>query len=201
VAAILVGFLILRMGARFTIDAMRELIDTALTDEEVERIRATLRATSGVVGLHELRTRRMAHQVLADAHIQVNARISVSEGHRIAEMARRRVLDAHPEVLDVLVHVDAEEDLVPPIAAIELPEREALLNHLRQLLGEDEARLPIEKILLHYLGHRVEAEIFVSRALCDDPVRLSAIENRLALRLGRDPYFSAVSLNCRIAPK
>ncbi|MBP9713311.1 MAG: cation transporter [Sterolibacterium sp.] len=203
VAAILVGFLILRMGARFTLEAMRELIDTALSDEEVERIRVTLRTTAGVIGLHELRTRRMAHQVLADAHIQVDARISVSEGHRIAEMARRRVLAAHPEVLDVLVHVDAEEDLAPSVAAvaIELPERSVLLAHLRQLLGEDEAGLPMEKTLLHYLNQRVEAEIFVSRTLCDDPQRLAMLEQHLATRLVNDPYFSTVSLNCRIAPK
>ncbi len=201
VAAILVGFLILRMGFRFTMEAMRELIDTALTDEEVERIRDTLRTTPGVVGLHELRTRRMAHQVLADAHIQVDARISVSEGHRIAEMARYRVLAAHPDVLDVLVHVDAEEDLLPPESPIDLPSREVLLTHLRQLLGEDESRLPIEKTLLHYLNHRVEAEIFVPRELCNDTQCLARIENRLTTRLEHDPYFSAISLNCRIAPK
>lgn len=201
VAAILVGFLILRMGFRFTLEAMRELIDTALSDEEVERIRDTLRTTPGVVGLHELRTRRMAHQVLADAHIQVDARISVSEGHRIAEMSRQRVLEAHPDVLDVLVHVDAEEDLLPPATPIDLPSREVLLEHLRQLLGEDESRLPIEKTVLHYLNHRVEAEIFVPHEACNDLQPLARIEHRLTSCLDHDPYFSAVSLNCRVAPK
>ncbi len=202
VAAIIVGFMILRMGAKFTYDAMQELVDTALTDEEVERIRATLRDTSGVVGLHDLRTRRMAHQVLADAHIQVDARISVSEGHRIAEMARLRVLSAHPEVLDVLVHVDAEEDLLPQesVPPVELPERSALLAHLRQLLGDEETPLPIEKAVLHYLGNRIEAEIFLPRHICDDPVHLQRIKQRLAERLAGDPYISAISLNHRIAP-
>ena len=201
VAAIIVGFMILRMGLKFTYDAIRELVDTALTDDEVERIRSTLRDTSGVLGLHELRTRRMAHQVLADAHIQVDARISVSEGHRIAETARMRVLQKHPEVLDVLVHVDAEEDLVhePPVGDIELPDREALLEHLKTMLGAD---LPqFEKTLLHYLGSRVEAEVFLPQAICFDPARIAGIESRLAESLSGDPYFSAVSLNCRIAPR
>ena len=201
VAAIIVGFMILRMGLKFAYEAVQELVDTALSDEEVERIRATLRDTSGVLGLHELRTRRMAHQVLADAHIQVDARISVSEGHRIAETARKRVLLKHPEVLDVLVHVDAEEDLAGQqlTTEMELPEREALLKHLGTLLG---VQLPqFEKTLLHYLGNRVEAEVFLPQAICLDPDRIIRIETRLAECLPGDPYFSAVSLNCRIAPK
>ena len=201
VAAIIVGFMILRMGLKFTYEAIRELVDTALSDEEVERLRTTLRDTSGVLGLHELRTRRMAHQVLADAHIQVDARISVSEGHRIAEMARNRVLAKHPEVLDVLVHVDAEEDIASGLnlAEIELPERDVLLAHLRTILGLE---LPeLEKTLLHYLGNRVEAEVFLPHEVCFDPARIMSIEQHLTDQLPNDPYFNAISLNCRIAPK
>lgn len=199
VAAVIVGFMILRMGAKFTYEAMRELIDTGVSDEEVKRIRATLRETPGVLDLHELRTRRMANRVLADAHIQVDARISVSEGHRIAEMARVRVLAGHPDVLDVLVHVDAEEDLDPGVRAIELPEREVLLGHLRVLLGEDVPQF--EKTLLHYLGKRVEAEVFLPPEVCFDLAHVARLELRLAERLAGDPYFSAVSLNCRMAPR
>lgn len=204
VAAILVGFMILRMGLKFTYESMRELVDTALSDEEVERIRTTLRETHGVLGLHELRTRRMAHQVLADAHIQVDARISVSEGHRIAETARRRVLGEHPEVLDVLVHVDAEEDLPPGTrgAALpeELPERTALLEHLRRILDADALNVNFERVLLHYLNNRVEAEIFLARGIWDDTVRLAHLEQRRSECLASDPYFSAISLSLRIAP-
>jgi cation diffusion facilitator family transporter len=133
VAAIIVGAMIVKAGLKFTWDAIRELIDTGLSAEEVAAIRRTIAATPGVLSMHELRTRRMAHQVLVDAHVQVNPRISVSEGHRIAETARRRVLASHPEVLDVLVHVDAENDLMGNAAA-GLPDRETLLDHLRQLL-------------------------------------------------------------------
>ncbi|MFA7270321.1 MAG: cation diffusion facilitator family transporter [Sterolibacterium sp.] len=201
VAAIIVGFLILRMGLKFSYEAIQELVDTALTDDEIERIRNTLRDTPGVIGMHELRTRRMAHQVLADAHIQVDARISVSEGHQIAEKARKRVLQQHPEVLDVLVHIDSEEDTDHDlkVANINLPERKILLNHLGALLGLEVSQ--VEKTLLHYLGNRVEAEIFLPQEICFDRAQVQRIERNLAEHLAGDPYFSAVSLNCRIAPK
>lgn len=198
-AAVIVGFMILRMGAKFSYEAIQELIDTGLSDEEVKRIRTTLRETPGVLDLHELRTRRMANRVLADAHIQVDARISVSEGHLIAERARARVLAGHPDVLDLLVHVDAEQDLDSGISSKELPEREVLLAHLRVLLGEE---LPqFEKTLLHYLGRRVEAEVFLPPEVCFDPSHVARLERRLAERLNGDAYFGAVSLNCRVAPR
>lgn len=109
-AAVIVGFMILKMGLQFAWEALRELVDTGLSDDEVAAIRSTLAATPGVVDLHELRTRHMAHRVLVDVHLQVDGRITVAEGHEIGETARHRVLTAHPEVLDVLIHLDAEND-------------------------------------------------------------------------------------------
>ena len=196
VAAIIVGAMIVRAGFRFAWTAIRELIDTGLSSDEVAAIGQTIATTSGVMGLHDLRTRRMAHQVLVDAHVQVNPRISVSEGHRVAESARQRVLDLHPEVLDVLVHVDAENDLLGN-AAIQLPDRAELLAHLRQLLDADPPE--IERTILHYLGTRVEAEVFLPPGYADE-ARLAAIRQRVNSALIDDPWFSAIRLNQRFAP-
>jgi cation diffusion facilitator family transporter len=109
-AAIIVGAMIIKAGIGFAWEAMRELMDEGLAAEEVEAIRATLLATPGVVDLHDLRTRRMGHRVLVDVHLQVNGDITVREGHAIGESARHRATAAHPEVLDVLIHLDAEDD-------------------------------------------------------------------------------------------
>ncbi|MDP2809666.1 MAG: cation diffusion facilitator family transporter [Rhodocyclaceae bacterium] len=114
VAAIVVGGMIAKTGFGFAMESMRELIDTGLAEADLARIRATLDATPGVIGLHDLRTRRMAHHVLVDVHVQVDGNITVSEGHDIGEAARCRVLAIHPDVLDVLVHLDAEDDSTLP---------------------------------------------------------------------------------------
>jgi cation diffusion facilitator family transporter len=190
VAAVIVGFMILRMGFEFAWDALRELMDESLSDEEVAGIRDTLTTTAGVVDLHELRTRRMAHQALVDAHIRVDPRISVSEGHRIAERARRHVLRAHPAVLDVLVHVDAEDDSVP-LPRASFPERPELEAHLRALLGE--GGVDFDRALLHYLGQKVEAELFLTQPIA--PEILAGIERRLAEKLADDPWVSKVRLH------
>jgi cation diffusion facilitator family transporter len=198
-AAALVAFMIIRMGFKFAYEALQELVDTSLSAEKVERIRATLLATPGVIDLHELRTRRMAHRALVDAHVRVDPRISVSEGHRIAESARSRVVATFPEVLDVLVHVDAEDDTVPEARTANLPDRATLLRHLRALLGDEVPQL--DKAVFHYLGSRVEVEVFLPPEYCLDPENIARVEERIAAALPRDTIFSAISINCRFAPR
>lgn len=198
-AAAIMGFMILRMGLKLAWESLRELIDTGLDKDRVEAIRGTLLDTPGVLGLHALRTRRMAHQALVDAHVLVDPRISVSEGHRLGERARRRVLDAYPDVSDVLVHIDAEEDRLLMSSSADLPDRDALMAHLRVLLGEEAGE--IEKAVFHFLGSRAEAEVFLSIEVCLDALRMVQLEARLARKLDGDPFFRAISLNCKIAPK
>jgi cation diffusion facilitator family transporter len=198
-AAIVVGAMIVKAGVQFAWDALRELVDTGLSADEVARIRESIEAVPGVVGLHELRTRRMGHKALVDAHIQVNPRISVSEGHLIAETARIRTLSAHPDILDVLVHVDAENDLDPATWPGKLPDRQMLIEHLRSLLGEDD--LPdLEDTVFHYLGRQVEADVFLNTTILADPERAGRLRARLTKALADDPWFRSISLNCKIAP-
>jgi cation diffusion facilitator family transporter len=197
-AAALMGFMILHMGAGLAWGAIKELIDTGLDEAQVEAIRQSLLATPGVLGLHELRTRRMAHQALVDAHVLVDARISVSEGHRIAESARARVLREHPAVLDVLVHIDPEDDLNPDLAAFRLPGREALLKELKPLLAD----LPEpEKVVLHYLSGAVEVEVFFKHAFFASGEGLRQAEQSVADRLKSHPGIRSISLNCVVAPQ
>ena len=197
-AAALMGFMILRMGAELAWGAIKELIDTGLDEVQVEAIRQTLLQTPGVRGLHQLRSRRMAHQALVDTHVQVDSRISVSEGHRIAESARARVLREHPEVLDVLVHIDPEDDMDPDLYSTRLPARDALLDELQPLLSG----LPTpEKVVLHYLNGGVEVELFMSHAFFADTQALRKAEDDLAGRLKQHPIIRCVQLNCLIAPR
>jgi cation diffusion facilitator family transporter len=156
-AAAVVGVMIAHMGGKLAFEAMAELIDTGLGEEEVEAIRQTLINTHGVRGLHELRTRKMADNALVDAHIMVDPKISVSEGHYIAELARHAVLKHH-HVMDVMVHIDPEDDL-KAMPNAHLPSRPGLLAHLSKRLGGVD--LTDCRVVFHYLDGKVEAEIYL----------------------------------------
>ena len=160
VAAAVVGVMIGYMGWQLAFEALAELIDTGLNETEVEAIRQTLLSTPGVRSLHELRTRKMADNALVDAHIMVDPKISVSEGHYIAESARQAVLSGH-HVMDVMVHIDPEDDAKSKPNA-HLPNRLSLLQQLSSEL--DAPELWQHPVLFHYLNGQVEVEIH----LCAD---------------------------------
>ena len=58
-----------------------------------------------MTGVHDVRTRKMGDMIVVDAHIEVDAAITVEAGHNIAVTARQRVLQRHC-VLNLMTHVD-----------------------------------------------------------------------------------------------
>lgn len=105
IAALIVGFMVGKMGWEFGWDAIHDLMDRAVDDEEVAAIRATLLATPGVAGVHDVRTRKMGDMIVVDAHIEVDATLTVEAGHNIAVAARAAVMQRH-RVLNLMTHVD-----------------------------------------------------------------------------------------------
>ena len=105
IAALIVGFMVAKMGWEFGWSALHDLMDRAVDEQEVQAIRDTLAQTPGVSGVHDVRTRKMGDMVVADAHIEVDASLTVEEGHDIAVLARDRVLQRH-RVLNLMTHVD-----------------------------------------------------------------------------------------------
>ena len=105
IAALIVGFMVARMGWGFTWDALHDLMDRSADEEEVAAIRQTLTQTPGVISVHDVRTRKMGDMIVVDAHIEVESSLTVEAGHDIAVEARSRVLQRH-RVLNLMTHVD-----------------------------------------------------------------------------------------------
>ena len=104
-AALIVGFMVARMGWGFGWDALHDLMDRAVDAQEVAAIRRTLIETPGVSDVHDVRTRKMGDMIVVDAHLEVDALLTVEAGHDIAVEARLRVLRRH-RVLSLMTHVD-----------------------------------------------------------------------------------------------
>ena len=105
IAAAIVGFMVTRMGWSFGWDALHDLTDRAVDDAEVQAIRQTLLDTPGVSGVHDVRTRKMGDMIVVDAHLEVQATLTVEQAHDITVAAQQRVMQHH-RVLHLLTHVD-----------------------------------------------------------------------------------------------
>ena len=105
IAAAIVGFMVCKMGWEFAWNALHDLMDRAVDEKEVAAIRTTLMQTPGVHNVHDLHTRKMGDMIVLDAHIEVDADITVEAGHDIAVMAQKQVLENH-RVIKMMTHVD-----------------------------------------------------------------------------------------------
>ena len=161
-AAILVAVMIFYMGLRLILDSTMELVDTALEPEKTEEIRRFINAIEGVEHTHMLRTRRMGHDVLADVHIQVNAYLSVSEGHYVAESVMQKLRIEFPEMHDITVHIDPEDDETSSPSA-KLPSRNQIMAKIYPGIQETGVSDDIRNILLHYIDGKVELEIYLAK--------------------------------------
>jgi len=168
VAALVVAAMVLKVAVEILVDAVGDLTDQALSEEERQRLLDHVSHVEGVVAFHEMRTRRFGGRALVDLHVQVTPYISVSEGHQIAERVRWALRRKEPRLIDVMVHIDAEDDQpVHEKARDKMPSRKQL-----------EALLPGCIHQLHYLRGRVEVDLLLHNGERPDAAALAAARER-----------------------
>src|SRR6266498_2071125 len=93
---------VLRDAARQVYRRLMDAVDPAVVDQ----VEQSLRATPGVLDVGELRLRWIGHRLRAECAVVVDHRLSVVDGHRIAEDAEHRLLHQVPRLTAALVHAD-----------------------------------------------------------------------------------------------
>lgn len=185
VAAVVVAVMIGKIAFDLIWHSIQELMDAALEQERVLAIREAILQVDGVVELHELRTRRIGPDALVDVHVLVEPRLSISEGHHIAEAVRHRVVQEIDEVSDVMVHVDPEDDeSCAPCKA--LPMRHEFIARMETAWKEIPEAKYIEDVTLHYLDGMIEAEIILPLSVAQG--ELAEIQKRfqVAVKMVQD---------------
>jgi cation diffusion facilitator family transporter len=193
VAALIVGIMVAKIGWDLGWGAMRELVDSSLDEETVGRIREIINDIGGVSSIHMLRTRRQGHEAMADVHVQVSPRISVSEGHLISMEVENRIKQGIAEMTDVVVHIDPEDDEeAPPCKG--LPMRHQVLQELQEdwqhlgCLGQE------QRILLHYLSGKIHVEVFYPNSCYEDAQTVETMRESMLQAVKDRCYFEDVTL-------
>lgn len=111
-AALVVGLLVLRMGYVFAANALHDLMDRGVAAPREQAIRDILGSLPGILGFHDLKTRKAGDFILLDVHIEVASDLSVKQGHELTVQVQN-ALCAADDIISVMVHVDP----VSPAAA------------------------------------------------------------------------------------
>jgi cation diffusion facilitator family transporter len=162
VAAIVVALMVVKIGLGMMFEGIKELVDTALPAHVQAEIQTAILGIDGVEGVHLLRSRRMGEDALLDTHIIVDPRISVSEGHSIADAVRDELVSRFDDVMDILVHVDPEnhEGLFEDTRPLYRKDVKALLDDYFADIKTD-----ILDFKIHYSDGKVEVELILPFAL------------------------------------
>jgi len=106
--ALAISLLIARMGIGVLYDAARVLTDTMKLPCDPSLIEAVVMDTPGVTGYHDFRCRGKPDEIFADIHITVEAALPVSRAHDISEEVERRLKEAVPGLVEVVVHIEPD---------------------------------------------------------------------------------------------
>jgi cation diffusion facilitator family transporter len=115
-AALCAALLILYNAWKQLRPAVLELADVAPDVSMEEKVRAIAGRVPGILGLDKCFIRKMGFHFYVDLHIVINGETTVREGHRLSHNVEDEIRRALPQVAEVLVHVEPEEELARPTA-------------------------------------------------------------------------------------
>jgi cation diffusion facilitator family transporter len=104
--AVLLAAYLGREGFRLLRRAIDDLMDAAPGRTVVDDLREHILDDPGALAYHDFRARQVGDMIEVDFHLLVPPDLSVGEAHEVAARVKREILRRHPEVLNVLVHVE-----------------------------------------------------------------------------------------------
>jgi cation diffusion facilitator family transporter len=115
VVALAIAAAIVVIGLRIVARAWGVLVDEALPDAELAAIREAIVefAPRGLVGYHQLRTRRAGARRYVDLHLQFRSGMSLEQAHGIAHELQAEIDRRLPGGADVLIHLEPADKVRP----------------------------------------------------------------------------------------
>lgn len=110
VGAVVVALFILYAAWQITVPAAAELVDRGASEEVYRQLEQVAREVEGVQDVHALRTRYVSSRLVVDLHVLVDGELTVREGHDVSENVKHRLLAANQDVVDVVVHLEPDDD-------------------------------------------------------------------------------------------
>jgi len=178
-AAIVVALMICKIAWDLGHQSFQELVDTGLEPDTLQAMEKTILSIDGVEQMHMLRTRRMGHSALADVHILVSPKLSVSEGHQISEAVGTTLSKQFNEINDITVHIDPEDDELAENSCKHLPLRVDVLEQLKIHWQNIPETHNVLHTTLHYLDGAINIELILPLSILDSANRAEQIKQQI----------------------
>ncbi len=105
-AAILVSILIIKSGYEIVKPCISELLEASLPDDKQKEIIKLVMGVPGIVGIHNLRTRRIGNGIAVDLHAKMDGSITLAEAHEKATAAENAIRQAFGSNSIINIHME-----------------------------------------------------------------------------------------------
>jgi cation diffusion facilitator family transporter len=108
-AAIAVGFMVVRIGVELNTDAISGLMDSSIEIEDLKEVYDLVNEIEGVEGIAYLRGRNVGEDLHVEINVKVNRNLSVAESDQISDWITEKIEYEIGHVKDVLVLITPVE--------------------------------------------------------------------------------------------
>ncbi|AKB45645.1 MULTISPECIES: cation diffusion facilitator family transporter [Methanosarcina] len=105
-AAIVLSFFIFKVAFDVSYKNLNELLEASLDSETYRNIERVLDSTEGVLGFHELKTRKIGNAMAADVHIEVDRDLNIVDAHEISTQIENRLKEVCGSNGHFSIHVE-----------------------------------------------------------------------------------------------
>lgn len=105
-AGFVVAVFIFKMGVDILRPSLRELMDTSLPEDFIDEIKKLTLSIGGIRQVDDVKTRRIGWRNSIDLSVQIDADLSIEEGHGISKQIEKLLLQKLKNIGNIMIHIN-----------------------------------------------------------------------------------------------
>lgn len=105
-AGLVVAVFIFKIGIDIFRPSLKELMDTSLPEDFIDEIKKLTLSIEGVKKIDDVKTRRLGWRNSIDLSVQIDADLSIEEGHGISNKIEKLLLQKLKNIGNIMIHIN-----------------------------------------------------------------------------------------------
>ncbi|MDY0163585.1 cation diffusion facilitator family transporter [Desulfobotulus sp.] len=114
IGALIVAIFILHASIKILWSPIKEIMDTAAPPEIHQKISMCTLEHPEVLDVHNIRTRFLGTEILADMHLVVDQYLTIKKAHDIAEEVQKKLINQNFGLKEVIIHIEPQKEQATP---------------------------------------------------------------------------------------
>ncbi|MFJ7406339.1 MULTISPECIES: cation diffusion facilitator family transporter [unclassified Lysinibacillus] len=106
IAGIIVTILVFKLAYGMLLEAIDTLMEKSVSRDTLDHFETLILTIPEVKRIDRLRAREHGHYVLVDLRVSVPGGLTIQEGHDIIRKIKKTIMERHPNVEEVLIHLN-----------------------------------------------------------------------------------------------